>query len=79
MASEQEISRKLTQKLENMMFEQICGPVQKRPRTALRLRGNGFEAVELDDAGNVIEPVRCICGVYAVVHRPTCPFYCMAT
>ena len=43
----------------------------KQRHTAIRLRGNGFETVELDDAGNVIEPVICTC---RVVHLAGCPF-----
>ena len=57
----------------------IGGPPRKRRQTALRTRGRGFETVELDEDGNAIEPVRCICGVYAIMHRPACPFYCMVT
>lgn len=32
------------------------GPIPNPRATALRLRGRSFETVELDDAGNVIEP-----------------------
>lgn len=56
MTHEEDISRRLTKKIESMLFDQICGPVRKRPQTALRVRGRSFETVELDDAGNVIEP-----------------------
>jgi hypothetical protein len=76
---EQEISQKLSQKLEHLLFEQISGPVRKQRQTALRLHGRSFETVELDDAGNVIEPIRCICGSFAVIHRPNCPFNYMVT
>lgn len=47
----------------------------KQRQTALRVRGRGFETVELDDAGNIIEPLRCTCGAIVVLmHRKGCPF-----
>ena len=56
------------------LFAAIAGVLRKQRQTALRLRGNSFETVELDDAGNVIELARCICRAYAVIHRSNCPF-----
>lgn len=68
------------QEMEAKLLEAVMGgPPRKQRQTALRARGRGFETVELDDSGNVIEPVRCICGAYAILHRPACPFYCMVT
>ncbi len=55
------------------------GSVNKTRQTALRLRGRSIETVELDDAGNIIEPIRCTCGGMAVIHGPKCPFYCLTT
>ncbi|HEY8751614.1 MAG TPA: hypothetical protein VIM11_26770 [Tepidisphaeraceae bacterium] len=70
-----DIERKIAKKLDDLFIEAMMGgPPKKQRQTALRARGRGFETVELDDAGNVIEPVRCICGAYAVIHRPNCPF-----
>lgn len=64
--------------LEAAMVEAMIGGYPKKQRpTALRLRGNGYETVELDDAGNVIEPLRCTCGGMIVIHGPKCPFYCL--
>lgn len=58
----------------------LLGPSpHKQRQTALRIRGRSFETVELDDDGKIIEPVRCTCGDMIVMHRPTCPFYCMTT
>lgn len=69
------ISKWLAKKMEAKLTEAMMGgPARKQRQTALRLRGNGFETVELDDDGNVIEPVRCTCGHYAVFHRGNCPF-----
>lgn len=65
--------------MEEQLFATIVGAPRKQRHTALRVRGNGYETVELDDAGNVIEPLRCICGGMIVIHRPTCPFYCLTT
>lgn len=79
MTPEERISRRLTQRIEEALFAQICGPVPQRRQTALRARGRNFETVELDDGGNVIEPLRCICGGMTVIHGPKCPFYCLTT
>lgn len=74
-----DMMQKLAKQMEQQLFATIAGPPQNRSQTALRVRGNGFETVELDEAGNVIEPVRCTCGVYAIMHQPRCPFYCLTT
>jgi hypothetical protein len=62
----------LAKKLEGMFMQAMMGgPQPKRPQTALRVRGNGFEVVELDDAGNIVEPPpRCCYGT--VLHAPNC-------
>lgn len=71
---------KFAKKIEDAAFEAMMGgPARKQPQRAIRLRGNGFETVELDDAGNVIEPLRCTCGGMIVIHGPKCPFYCLTT
>jgi hypothetical protein len=76
----EEYRAKLVAELDAKFMEALFGGPQPKPRqTALRARGNGFETVELDDAGNIIEPVRCICGHSAVIHRSKCPFFCMVT
>lgn len=74
-----EMQKKFAQDLEAKMMEAMMGgPPQKRPQTALRLRGNGFETVELDDAGNVVEPPpRCCYGT--VIHAPNCKFWLTCT
>lgn len=69
-----EFDQRLAKKLEDLFMAAVMGSPRKKRQTALRVRGNGFETVELDDAGNVIEPARCICGHYSVMHRPNCPF-----
>lgn len=66
--------RWLADKMEAAMMDTMFGGWRQKPRqTVLRALGRGFETVELDDNGNVIEPVRCICGHYAVMHNPRCP------
>lgn len=61
-------------------LEQAIFGLEPKPRqTALRVVGNGFETVELDDDGKIIEPVRCTCGSYIVFHRPNCPFFCIVS
>ena len=77
--TEDDMMERLAKQMEQQLFAAIAGPPRNRRQTALRARGNGFETVELDEDGNAIEPVRCICGVYAIMHRPACPFYCMVT
>lgn len=75
----EQISQRLAKQMEQSLFEQISGPIRKQPQTALRARGNGFEVVDLDDAGSVIEPLRCTCGLVFLMHQPKCPFYCLTT
>lgn len=75
-----DLAKALAEKMEAAMLEALMGGPAPKPRqTALRLRGRSFETVELDDAGNVIEPLRCTCGGFIVIHRPNCPFYCLTT
>ena len=62
-----------------LMEAMLGGPPRKQRQTALRVRGRSFETVELDDSGNVVEPLRCTCGGMIVVHQPKCPFYCLTT
>lgn len=64
----------LVDRIEAALMDALCGGRLPLRQTALRMRGRSFETVELDDAGNVIEPMRCICGYYAVMHIPNCPF-----
>jgi len=66
-----DIMQKLAKQMEAELFAAICGPIRKPQRTALRARGNGFEVVELDDAGKIVEPPpRCCYG--SVLHAPGC-------
>lgn len=67
-------SKEFAARLEASLADALMGgPHPKRRQTALRLNGRSFEAVELDDAGNAIEPLRCTCGNRAVFHRSGCP------
>lgn len=52
----EKIMRELAERIENDLFATMTGPVQKQPQTALRLRCGRLETVQLDDAGNVVEP-----------------------
>lgn len=79
-----EVSPEEIERIRAMMDREIekmlLGPApQKRRQTALRVRGTVYETVELDDDGKIIEPVRCTCGGMIVLHRPSCPFYCLTT
>lgn len=66
-----DIERQLAKKLEDLFMASVLGSPRKQRQKALRVRGRGFETVELDDAGNVIErPPRCCYG--AVLHAPNC-------
>lgn len=66
-----DMMQRLVKQMEQELFATITGPPQNRRQTALRARGNGFETVELDEAGNVIEPPpRCCYGT--VLHAPNC-------
>jgi hypothetical protein len=69
----------LAHELEKVLMQAMMGGPPRRRQTALRVRGRGFETVELDEAGNVIEPLRCICGAAVIHYNPKCPFYCMTT
>ena len=78
MSEDETLQQVIARKMEAMFLEAMMGgPQPKKRPTALRVRGNGFEVVELDDGGKIIEPLRCYCG--PVLHRPSCPFYCMVT
>ncbi len=60
--------------IEKTIFGGGRGGGKQQRQTALRARGNGFEMVELDDAGKIIEPIRCTCGAIVVLmHRKGCP------
>lgn len=74
----EDIARELAKRLDDALFAALCGPARKQPQTALRVRGNSFEVVELDDAGNIIEPPpRCCYG--SVLHEPNCKFWLTCT
>lgn len=66
-----DIVQKLVEQLEAEMYAAIAGQPQKQRQTALRVRGRMFETVEIDDAGNIIEPPRPCC-YGAVIHAPNC-------
>lgn len=56
---EEDARKWLADKMDAALMKAAFGPtVKKRRPTALRLRGRSFETVEIDDAGNVIEPPR---------------------
>ncbi len=69
-----DILQKLAKDIESQMFTAICGAPRKQPQRALRLRGNGLETVELDGAGNIIEPPPPCC-YGSVLHAPNCKFW----
>lgn len=76
--NEDDIARAFGKKLEAAFFEAMLGPTRKQPQTALRYHGGQFETVELDDAGNVIEPPpRCCYGT--VLHAPNCRYWLTCT
>ncbi len=65
---------KLAKRVDDDLFAAMCGPIRQRKNTALRVRGNSFETVELDECGNVIEPPpRCCYGLF--MHEPNCKFW----
>lgn len=71
-------AQKLAKQIESDLFAMICGPVRKQPQTALRARGNGFEVVQLNDDGKIIEPPpRCCYGT--VLHAPNCKSWGVCT
>lgn len=66
-----DMMQKLAKQMEEQLFAAIVGPPRKQRQTALRVRGNGYETVELDDDGKIIEPPpRCCYGT--VLHAPNC-------
>jgi len=68
-----DIERMLAKKMEDVFMESMMGgPAPKRPQTALRARGRGFEVVELDDAGNIVEPPAPCCRGWGALHAPNC-------
>lgn len=77
--SDETLQEIIARKMEAMFMEAMTGgPPHKQPQTALRVRGNGFEVVEIDDDGKIIEPLRCNCG--PVIHwRSDCPFAAIVT
>ncbi|MCK1669399.1 hypothetical protein [Bradyrhizobium sp. 153] len=57
MSTEAKIATELAARLEAALIATMTGgPAPAQRPTALRLRGRSFETVELDDAGNAIEP-----------------------
>ncbi len=71
---------KLSEDMERQIWEALSPMAWKSPRpTAIRVHAGGFEVVEVDDKGDVIEPLRCTCGGMVVMHGPKCPFYCLTT
>lgn len=66
------MARLAKQMEEKLMEATIGGPRQKPRQTAMRVRGRSFETVELDDAGNIIEPPAPCCRSWGVLHAPNC-------
>ncbi len=67
-----DIERKLAKRIEDLFMEvALGGPAKKQPQRAIRLRGNGFETVDLDENGNVVEPPPPCC-YGRVLHAPNC-------
>jgi hypothetical protein len=76
--TENEIADWLAKKVDADLFRAMAGPQPPKRQTALRMRGGRFETVELDDAGNAIEPEpRCCSG--QVLHAPNCKYWLTAT
>lgn len=67
-----DIMQKLAKQMESDLFAAIAGPPRKQRQTALRVRGRSFETVELDDAGNIIEPPAPCCRGWGILHAPNC-------
>lgn len=67
-----DIERKLAKRTDELFMAAMLGPTKKQPQTALRARRNGFEVVELDDAGNIIKPPSPCCYGCGVLHAPNC-------
>jgi len=64
--------RWLAEKMDAALMKQALGGHRKPRQTVLRVRGRTFETVELDDAGNVIEPPAPCCQSWGVLHAPNC-------
>lgn len=69
---------RMAKAMETAFFVAITGPAQKRSQTAMRARGSGFEVVELDDNGNVVEPPQRCCYGH-VLHAPNCKYWLTCT
>ena len=56
-----DIEKRFAAELEAKLFEALMGgPAPKQRQTAITMRYGRFETVELDDDGNIIEPLpRC--------------------
>ena len=68
------IAKEMAKLIDKLMWETLTGPQRKQPQTAIRLKGNIIETVELDDKGNIIEPpARCCYGVF--LHDPKCKYW----
>lgn len=63
---------KMREYVEAEMYAAIAVPIRKQRQTALRARGNGFETVEIDDDGKIIEPPAPCCRGWGVLHAPNC-------
>jgi len=73
------VAANMLKQMEAELFAAITGPSRKRRQRVVRARGSDFETVELDEAGKIIEPLRCTCDGMIVIHGPRCPFYCLTT
>lgn len=72
--TDDEISGWIAKKIEADLFRAMAGPQSSQRQTAIRMRGNRFETVEIGDDGKVIEPPpRCCYG--QVLHAPNCRFW----
>ncbi len=54
----EDVEQWLAKRMEQVFMDAVTGPKVNRHQTALRARGNGFEVIEIDDAGKIIEPPR---------------------
>ena len=78
-----DLIERLSAQMEAELFAAICGPASKPRPTALRVRGNWFETVELDESGNVIEPPRpcphcgpvLLCAFHMTAITPAAPLW----
>lgn len=69
----------LQMEIDRKILEAFSGGYKPPRPTALRVRGNSFETVYLDNSGNVIEPLRCTCGCHTIFHQRNCPFWEVTT